>query len=1721
MSGSSDRIATALLALAALACAAFTPDLAAASRGEPWRSLAIEHEFAPTRSYAAQWNHTVPRHPEQRGLTAEPPGGRVEESLGTARYTVPLLAPPGTAGTGPDLALEYSSGDGRGHAGWLGFGWALRGASRIARDTRSGPPFVLPDPNGNRPMCGAVPCYREVFALDGVPLACDEATCSNARFRTRHDDGRLIERLPAGEGWRIRDRAGRTHHYGQTEAGRVRSPGGEVYAWLLERTEDPHGNWIAYAYGMPADSGVAYLERIEYAQAGAPANRSVEFLREFRPDRAISYRAGFREVTDERIWRIQVRAAASAAVTHYDLEYTASPDSNRSLLERVTRFGADAASSLPPWEFAYSESQQTFEPVTDSFCAGQQTCPTSRGWFEASAFGRGATFVDVNGDGISDVYTANAIWPPEVELGTGMGFSPPVQWYPEPVPISAGQSSSYTRTMRMLVDLDGDGVLDAVDAMNGPHALLGGATGFTDPALSGATVSLEATRVSSLDATYSLSITWDDDPWFGDKWVWHAGLLDLTGDGRPDFVVATDVQDPDDPRGDGCSPTCDVDRPENWWVAHNLGRAADGSIEFSAYTPWRDPYRTGIEKAWPGSHTTTPWATADVNADGLPDRLFGAAPGLTDLAWGTGAGFDANAPANGGITGSLRRREGLVDCRQQDLLDLNGDGFPDHVRSHGIAAGEGPHHWDVQLGRGDGFAPVSEWAGTVDDLGPGIGGFTQVAFDCISQGADASSWLHADTVDLDGDGLLDHVGIDTERVWLNAGPRPDLLVFARAPSGGTDRFAYEHSGRMKTAAGLPANPELPSSRPVVASHGREDGRAGTPDSTALFHYSHGTLDDVDRDFLGFGSVIRRDLRANDPNEELSAETTSAYARDRACAGELLSHSVAEGARELARREHLYTVAAPAGVDPNLPGTWSACLLTEVRDHAVEGSWAARRTRHTRAVYGTDPIASHYNVERLEELGEVTAGGENVPGDERITHYRYALDVAGSHRVSELSEVRVSDLLDQQTFEHERRYYDDLALGNVSDGSLSRIEKLLEDPGADPPLPARWISATQEYDVYGNVTAHNAPATPGDPDGSRQEWVHDSVYVAFVSAHAAVDGGQRLETHSAAGGCPAGLDAPPGLGLPCVLTSSQGNATVRGYDPLGRLARVEHPSGLVELYSQVLPDPNGSGPAETLHELELVSTAGSLRFARVADGLGRVFRQDTPGHESSAQRIRVERSFDALGRLQAESAPHIVGVDAPLWRSFDYDALDRPTHVVELDGTTRRVTSHAPWIERTEVWLASTRARLGSREVDGLGREVRSTRFADASLEQQAFAIEAAYDPVGRLVEVRDPIAVDPALCATFAMGAACADQQHVTRLEHDSLGRRVRIHDPDSGSWAFRFDDAGQLLERVDPTGKRRVVAWDGLGRRASAGWALPGGATHVWDYTYGSDPGTGSYGQVVRVSDPTSLADYEFEYDPLGRVSTQRVLHYARRFETGLEYDELGRRAQQTYPDGETYDYHYDGLRLVGIRGGDFDILMDAQYDALGRPLRLDVGDTDAAGSGLPAARLSFGFDPNTTRMRDFIGMGRPFMSGQSAVAAAVFDVEFDGLGRLARQGIVIADQDQGDREFGFDGLDRMVSASGPWEQAADQAAGVVWSFSYDPLGNLRSRTSSSGSSAHARSWHFDDSGRPRVLTGFESAGALRNVVSDAAGRVLHDGARSFSWHHNGQLYHSLGPEG
>ena len=1292
----------------------------------------------------------------------------------------------------------------------------------------------------------------------------------------------------------IQDRDGQTLVYGAGDNAKLTNPiNGRVFSWQLESSTDVNNNQITYTYDLAASANVAYLQRIAWGVSGS-LNRSVDFVLNNpssapRADRPVTARSGMRQQFDRRVVQLDVKAASGALVTRYVLTYGFDADSLRSRLAVVQRVGSSGSASLPAYTFFYSERavgdgfKQTNEP---GFWSTATTCAPGGGFWTNSIGQNYLNIADMNRDGLADLYyvhdLAYSTGRAEVALGTGTIFRPGAgsscsgatprgtPWSSDRLLFSSvAPSATYQDSSSATIDLDGDGFPDHFDLGGSPAPAGGSSTVLMGFRLGSATGFSAATYSTSFDLAHSWAFTFGADANLSESWIRLAaapsgstlqtyGLLaDVTGDGRPDFLAARD----DVPFYFSGNSTW-----ANWngfalFVNRGLKPAAGGGwyLDFGT-TPAKLPAPllwggTGAPTIEQMSNGITTIAFVDQNGDGLPDRVSS-----TGVSYGYGAGFTANETLFNNLYYDL-----VVSPQytQVGLYDLNGDGFLDQVAKPNSLADA---YWHVHFGTGHGFNPNEAIFRRVIDI------IDQPAIE-----ADGQNITSRSIRDVNGDGRLDYVASGAGSVFLQerllnhtgakSEPLAGLLTRAIDPLGGTTEFFYKSALEFQDSTGLPANPGMSMPKPVVAELAYSDGRAGTAKIENLYSYSGGVFDYAEKEFRGFASVTVTLIEgATTPTI-----TTSSYLTDRSCAGALSSRQVQRGTAVFGRESTAFVTVSGGAAIPN---EWTQCLPSAAIVESVEGSEATKKVQRTSWDYG-NPINADYNPVSITEWGEWNpATNQNVAGDERVTSFTYA--AAPSAYPKMVSRVKTETVTDLPGNVYAKRTtcYELPACSGAGNGRVLEIRDLLTDVTLNPPVVNQErVVAKLGYDAYGNVTSSTGASTVDDPDGQNTFVTYDADYRTFpvlvkVSSDATGSPAISLNTVVDYTGCGSGYAPPPALGLPCSISPPDQKLTLTGYDTFGRVTRIERPSsGYLE--TRVY---NLATAGQAIFETRLTVGSEIHLYKRFVDGLARVYREESPG--TATETVSITRSFDSRGRLATESLP-FTGTSAPV-RSFTYDAVGRSSATVDFDGSTQRVVSYGPWLVVDEAYFgpatAGNRKERTERSLDGLGRLARVAQFEDAVAAATPYVVTAKYDPLDQLYELRDPIANDPSLCSTLNMGPQCATQDHVTEVVWDTFGRRVKIDDPDSGIWLYRYDDAGLVKERTQNSGtsasRSQLYTYDRVQRLVQKSFTPAGNGSANATFVYGnsSSPTTiDDYGKLIQVTSTTT--EYLFGHDAAGRL--------------------------------------------------------------------------------------------------------------------------------------------------------------------------------------------------------------------------------------------------------------
>jgi RHS repeat-associated protein len=709
-----------------------------------------------------------------------------------------------------------------------------------------------------------------------------------------------------------------------------------------------------------------------------------------------------------------------------------------------------------------------------------------------------------------------------------------------------------------------------------------------------------------------------------------------------------------------------------------------------------------------------------------------------------------------------------------------------------------------------------------------------------------------------------------------------------------------------------------------------------------------------------------------------------------------------------------------------------------------------------------------NVQAEWNWGDVS----NI-GDDRFTSYQFARPIengGGPSNLVNLPNRIIEYLVDADPAnesaaltEATTRYffYDGLAQeGEVTKGNLTLELMELRDPVNS--LDTQVFS-TRAYgaDTYGLPESTADLTEIGDV--LRVTLLEYDASNTFVTSK--TRGGLTITT----GYDPPG--APAGLGIKHKQTGTNDITVTYGADPFGRATSTSAPNSAGEVESKAYDDFFGFDPNRPRETITRRDGSGNVTGTYLYfDGLGRVIRSEADGLGvgDAPATIVVETAFDVMGRAYSASRAYLAGGESPAKSVIHYDERGRSRFLVLPNGGIGEVQ-----YQGLQISAISPEGRRRDRVVDGSGTLVEITEHSGGS----ATTTRYIRDTLGRLVRICDPLA--------SACSVETGDPRHSVEITYDSLSRRVRLADPDTGTWTYRYDGAGRITTQTDARGVSIGYTYDAAhGRRA--GEDLDGDANPDITYLYGDQQSPvppNAKGRLVEVASPEG--SFFYSYDSRGRVS-ERSADFGSGsgpYSTSFEYDWFGRVTQTTYPDGEVVSQVYDGMGVDQISSPARTYVADVQHNESGHPTVISLGDgsqrrqTYFADSGYvesivagPAGAPAF---LDRTYSYDLTGKLNTLIDGIDP-SESLTNVLYDGVGRLdslSRGGSESLDYD-------YDTLGNLISKDAlslPYEHPSkphavyDPADPARWD--YDENGNMIRR--------NAEVLHYDARNRLVAITG------------------------------------------
>lgn len=483
-------------------------------------------------------------------------------------------------------------------------------------------------------------------------------------------------------------------------------------------------------------------------------------------------------------------------------------------------------------------------------------------------------------------------------------------------------------------------------------------------------------------------------------------------------------------------------------------------------------------------------------------------------------------------------------------------------------------------------------------------------------------------------------------------------------------------------------------------------------------------------------------------------------------------------------------------------------------------------------------------------------------------------------------------------------------------------------------------------------------------------------------------------------------------------------------------------------------------------------------------------------------VRVDTEYDSMGRVKRQSLPYFESETDPedrKWMVPEYDVLGRTVRETAPDGT---ITSTRYEGLTTHVTNNSNQTTSTVKNADG---QIVWVTQPFASNEPAEFAAYLAgtltnttgyqYDEDGNLTRTTD------------AAG-------NVTQIDYDDLGRKIRLIDPDTGTWVYRYNSLGEMTFQRN-TSDAETKTWfeyDLLGREVKRKMGSYG-----WEARWTYDTAANGLGALARKEvdyspTVTNAAWTEYTYDTMGRPTEVRNGIGAETQVTTASYIQAtGQLQSVTQSSGFRVLYGYELGYLVEV----FDRTIGAPTygDQLWRMEETDAHNRviqDQMGNGVRIRRT---FDELTQLPKSILS----WSEGSTFNDVASFFYSWDTIGNLQARASAYVEGGTThtvNETFTYDHLNRLQAwyvdqtGDGVAEQGAGTHYNLIGNITYkDGVGHYHyDQTGSAGPHAVTRitggSWNADD-------------GVVRySFDHDSRGNQTIGRGRTIHWHSFDKVY-------
>ena len=491
------------------------------------------------------------------------------------------------------------------------------------------------------------------------------------------------------------------------------------------------------------------------------------------------------------------------------------------------------------------------------------------------------------------------------------------------------------------------------------------------------------------------------------------------------------------------------------------------------------------------------------------------------------------------------------------------------------------------------------------------------------------------------------------------------------------------------------------------------------------------------------------------------------------------------------------------------------------------------------------------------------------------------------------------------------------------------------------------------------------------------------------------------------------------GNPGAITDPNGNSIIYTYDLLGRVkSATNQADGGVTQYSYVSAT-GGSCPS-----CSGGNGNGKIASIILPEGNRINYEYDNIGNLAKItdnDGNSINYTYDSRGNKVKEEIKDAVGI-LQKTVSNQYDLINRLQKVTNPDNSA------------TEFGYDRRGNRTALKNPNG-----NTTTYA--------------YDVTNRLTKVTQPgnVTTTYSYDRRNNLTSVTDANGNTTTYEYDKQNRLTKTTSPDTGITTYTYDPNGNLKTKTDAKGIVATYTYDAANRLTAI--SFPDSVDNV---TYAYDSCLNGKGRLCSMTDPSGATTYE--YTLKGQIRKETKVIDGTTYTTEYGYDKNGNITGMKYPSGRIITYSYANDKVSQILNNGAAIASTISYKPFGGLATLTYGN---------GIQQTTNYDQQyrigviTAQGVQNLGYAYDKNSNITAIADALDPTK--------------------SKTYGYDALDRLTSAIGPWGNLV---------YTYDKVGN-RQKETNGGESIYSYQTNklITTSGAKQYAFGYDANG---NTVSE-----------------------------